>query len=176
MSITRSRTHCTPSSVAWPRVTLAPVRRWRLAAAWLLALGILSPGVPVGAQDIAEVGRVKLASGSAFLMRAGDVIPAEPGQPVYQSDGLRTGADGRLAVTLADDTRVSLGPGSEVRIDRFAFAPAEGRFGLLLSIARGLVAYVSGRLARLAPDSIQLETPAGIVGVRGTTLALSVTP
>jgi hypothetical protein len=34
--------------------------------------------------------------------------------------------------------------------------------------------YVSGRIAKLAPDAVRLETPAAIVGVRGTTLALRV--
>jgi hypothetical protein len=60
-------------------------------------------------------------------------------------------------------------------VDRFAFAPAEGQIGFVLRIARGVMAYVSGRIAKLAPDSIRLETPAAIVGVRGTTLALRVT-
>ena len=39
-----------------------------------------------------------------------------------------------------------------------------------------LVKYVSGRMAKLAPDSIRLETPAAIVGVRGTSLAIRVEP
>ena len=80
------------------------------------------------------------------------------------------------AITLKDDTRVSLGPSSEVRLDRFVYAPAEGQLGFVLRIVRGVAAYVSGRIAKLSPDSIRLETPTAIVGVRGTTLALRVTP
>jgi hypothetical protein len=38
------------------------------------------------------------------------------------------------------------------------------------------MAYVSGRIAKLSPDSIRLETPAAVMGVRGTTLALRVNP
>ena len=37
-----------------------------------------------------------------------------------------------------------------------------------------LVKYVSGRMAKLAPNSIRLETPGAIVGVRGTTVAVRV--
>ena len=33
-----------------------------------------------------------------------------------------------------------------------------------------------GRMAKLAPDSIRLETPSAIVGVRGTTVAVRVAP
>lgn len=128
------------------------------------------------AQPQTVAGRIKIASGSAFIVRAGAVLPAQAGQLVYESDALRTGTDGRLGVTLKDDTRVSMGPGSEVRVDRFLYAPAEGRLGLVLNVVRGVVAYVSGRIAKLSPDSIRLETPAAVVGVRGTTLALRVVP
>jgi len=34
---------------------------------------------------------------------------------------------------------------------------------------------VSGRIAKLSPDSIRLETPEAIIGVRGTRLAIRVT-
>jgi hypothetical protein len=34
--------------------------------------------------------------------------------------------------------------------------------------------YVSGKIAKLAPDAVRLETPAAIVGVRGTTVAVRV--
>jgi hypothetical protein len=47
---------------------------------------------------------------------------------------------------------------------------------MVLRFVRGVTAYVSGRLAKLAPDAIRLETPAAIVGVRGTTLAIRVQP
>ena len=101
-------------------------------------------------------------------------VPATVGLPVLESDGLRTGDDGRLGVTLKDDTRVSLGPGSEVRLDSFLYDPAKGRLGLALKFIRGVTAYVSGRIAKLSPDSVRLETPAAIVGVRGTTLTIRV--
>jgi hypothetical protein len=39
-----------------------------------------------------------------------------------------------------------------------------------------MAAYVSGRIAKLSPDAVRLETPGAIVGVRGTTLALAVSP
>jgi hypothetical protein len=125
-------------------------------------------------QSQSAAGRIKIASGAAFIVRGGALVPAEPGLAVFEADALRTGADGRVGITLKDDTRVSIGPGSEVRVDRFVFAPAEGRMGLVLKVVRGVMAYVSGRIAKLAPDSIRLETPAAVVGVRGTTLALRV--
>jgi hypothetical protein len=144
---------------------------------WIGALAFVCAAAPAFAQSPqSAAGRIKVASGSAFIVRGGALVPAQAGEVVFEADGLKTGADGRLGVTLKDDTRVSLGPGSEVRVDRFVYAPAEGRMGLVLKVVNGVMAYVSGRIAKLSPDSIRLETPAAVVGVRGTTLALHVVP
>ena len=129
---------------------------------------------PVLAQEVSGAGRVKVASGAAFVVRQGRTIAATPGQVVLEADVLRTGTDGRLGVTLNDDTRVSLGPTSEIRVDRFSYGSTDGGMALALKFVRGVAAYVSGRIAKLSPDAVRLETPAAIVGVRGTTLAIRV--
>jgi hypothetical protein len=143
---------------------------------WVAALLFVLMAEPAFSQQPVDVGRIKVVMGSVFIVRAGALVPAQAGQAVFQADGLRTGAGGRVGITLRDDTRLSLGPNSEVRLDRFAYAPAESQVGFVLRIVRGVVAYVSGRIAKLSPDSIRLETPGAIVGVRGTTLAVRVLP
>jgi hypothetical protein len=137
---------------------------------------IVAVATPVLAEQASPAGHVKIASGSAFIVRQNVTVAARPGEPVFATDALRTGADGAIGVTLKDDTRLSLGPSSEVRLERYVYAPGEGGFEMVLKFVRGASAYVSGRMAKLAPDSIRLETPAAIVGVRGTTVAISVEP
>ena len=143
---------------------------------WFAAIALVMLAAPAFAQQPAPAGRVKVVSGSAFIVRSGDTIRAEVGQSVYESDGLRTGDDGSIGVTLDDDTRLSLGPGSEVRLSEFRYAPAQSSVGLAMSFLRGIAVYVSGQIAKLAPDAVRLETPSAIVGVRGTTLAVQVVP
>jgi len=143
---------------------------------YLIGVLVLASATPVLAQEPAAAGRIRVASGSAFIVRDGGSVPARQGQPVFQSDALQTGADGRIGVLLNDDTRLSIGPSSEVRLDRFAYAPASDNFAMVLQVVRGVAAYVSGRIAKLAPDAVRLETPAAIVGVRGTSLAIRVEP
>ena len=131
---------------------------------------------PAFAQQPSPAGRIKVVSGEAVVVRDGATIPAHSGGTLYASDSLRTGNDGRVGVTLADDTQVSIGPRSEVRLDSFVYEPTQGQLGLVFQFIRGTAAYVSGRIAKLAPDAVRLETPAAIVGVRGTTVAVQVTP
>jgi hypothetical protein len=147
--------------------------RWSIGG--VLAL-VFAAATPVFGQEPEGAGRIKVVSGAAFIVRGNATLRAEPGQTVYEADALRTGADGSIGVTLKDDTRLSLGPGSEVRLDRFVFSPGSGSLGMVLKFVRGVAAYVSGRMAKIAPDSIRLETPAAIVGVRGTSLAIRVEP
>jgi len=129
---------------------------------------------PALAQEPSPAGKVKVATGSAFIVRGSETLPARPGDVILVSDALQTGVDGALGVTLQDDTRLSLGPSSEVLVERYVFAPDDSALGMVLKFVRGVATYVSGRMAKLAPDAIRLETPAAIVGVRGTSLAIRV--
>jgi hypothetical protein len=142
----------------------------------LSALALVAAATPARGQSSPPAGRIKVVSGSAFIVRNGQSTPTQVGQLVFEGDALRTEADGRIGATLNDETRLSLGPSSEIRINQFQYAPAEGRLGFVLGIVRGVVSYVSGRIAKLAPDSIRLETPSAIVGIRGTRMAFSVAP
>ena len=144
--------------------------RFAVAAVGLLALF----AARASAQQAPAAGLVKTLSGSAFIERAGQQAPAAIGNPILQGDTVKTGADGRLGITLKDGTRVSLGASTELRIDTFAYAPAEGRMGLALKLFRGVLAYVSGRIAQLAPGTVKIETPRSVIGVRGTHLVIGV--
>lgn len=141
---------------------------------WFAALALVLLASTASAQQPAPAGRIKVVSGAAFLVRPTGTVRAEVGQSVFETDTLQTGEDGRLGITLDDDTRVSLGPSSEVRLDSFKYAPAQGSVGLAMKFLRGIAVYVSGQIAKLAPDAVRLETPSAIVGVRGTTLAVHV--
>jgi hypothetical protein len=140
-------------------------------SATFTALAVAAVAGPAIAQPSAA-GRIDRIAGAAVILRAGAQVPLKAGDTVLETDVLRTGPDGRVGVTLRDDTRLSLGPASEVRLEKFLYSPSEGQIGLTLRVVRGLVAYVSGRIAKLAPDAVRLETPAAIVGVRGTTLII----
>ena len=135
---------------------------------------VLAASTPVAAQPPVPAGHVKTVSGTAFIVREHGTTPAKAGDAIFASDTLRTSADGSMGVTMRDDTRLSLGPGSEVKVDRYVYAPGEGGLGMVLKFIRGAAVYVSGRMAKLAPDSVRLEAPSAIVGVRGTTVAIKV--
>lgn len=125
-----------------------------------------------GADAIA--GSVKTAQGSSVVHRGAETLPIREGMHLLVNDVLQTSADGRLGVIFQDGTRISVGPGAEVRIDRFLYEPADGKFALLLRLARGVLTYVSGKIAQFSPESVSVQTPVGVVGLRGTHFAVSI--
>ena len=121
----------------------------------------------------AEIGRIKVAKGGVTIEREGNVVPATVGTRVQTSDRIRTAGDGSVGITLDDDSLLSAGPNSILSLDRYAFDPTtnQGRFDAALN--KGTLAVISGRIAKQSPDAMTVRTPAIILGVRGTTFAVS---
>jgi hypothetical protein len=125
-----------------------------------------------GAEPIA--GSVKTVQGSVQVRRGAQTIPATEGMHLLVNDILQTAADGRVGAILQDGTRIGLGPDTELKIDTFIYQPADQKFGLLLRLAQGVIAYVSGKIAKLSPGSVSIETPVGVIGLRGTHVAITI--
>lgn len=126
-----------------------------------------------GAQPAAAAaGLVKRSAGSVSLERAGARLPVAPGTVVQVGDTLRTGADGAVGITLADDTLLTLGAGSELLLDDYSFDSTTHDGGMLVSLWRGTVNVVTGLLGRKAPEKLRFQTRTVVLGVRGTEFIL----
>ncbi len=130
--------------------------------------------VSVAAASDGSVARVKTVKGPASIVRGQSVIPVVNHEKLFQGDMLRTGVDGSLGVVFNDDTIISLGPNSELVVDVFLYAPAEGKLSIVTRMLRGTAAYVSGIIAKLSPQSARFETPVATIGIRGTRFLVKV--
>jgi hypothetical protein len=120
------------------------------------------------------IGTLQRVSGTAAVLRQGQILHAKAGLEIQANDTLRTGPDGSIGVVFLDDTLLSLGPGSVLAIDEFVYAPRQGKLSLIFRMMKGTAVYLSGLIAKLAPDSVLFVTPSASVGVRGTKFALKV--
>jgi hypothetical protein len=100
-------------------------------------------------------------------------MPVKEGLHILPHDVLETGGGARLGMILQDGTRVAMGPNTRLEIDTYIYSPGEGKLESLLRLVRGAMVYVSGKMAQLSPGSTKVETPVGVVGLRGTELAVS---
>ena len=119
-------------------------------------------------------GSVNTVQGKVFVERNGTFLPLEKGMKIFAKDLLMTGKDGSLGIVLKDNTIFSMGPDSSLSLDEFVFAPVESEFSLLVRMIKGTFVYISGVIAKLSPESIHMETPVGVVAVRGTRFAAKI--
>jgi hypothetical protein len=120
------------------------------------------------------VGIIKSVSGEAKMMSNGTLQPAAVNLKVPNGALLKTAAGGCLGVIFNDDTLLSLGSDSEIAIDEVFFSPAESRLSFTARLLKGTFAFVTGQIARLAPEKVQLSTPDATLGVRGTFFVVAV--
>ena len=113
-------------------------------------------------------GSIKTVQGICSVRRGTETIAATAGLHLLEADVLTTGSDGRVGVIMHDGTRLSLGPNTELSIDKFVYNPSEGKFALLLKLGRGMLAYASGKIASFSPEAAKVQTPVGLIGLRGT--------
>jgi hypothetical protein len=116
----------------------------------------------------ATIGVVRNSEGTANIARGDRHFPAAVGTKILAGDILSTGSDGSLGLILRDNSSISLGPRSRIVIQDFLFSPSEGKMALFARLAEGTMAYLSGLIGKLAPESVRFETPVASIGIRGT--------
>ena len=132
---------------------------------WLIVL-ILHPIVAMAQSK--SIGMVKVSKGDTSIVRDDKHVRGKIGLSVFQNDVLETGKDGSLGVTFKDNTRVSLGPNSQLSLKEFSFNPKEKEYSFISEIARGTLVYISGMMSKLSPESVSVKTPSATIGIRGT--------
>jgi len=119
------------------------------------------------------VGRTTSVQPGVFRNSAGTLIDLGVGAPVVADDALNTDAQGRTHLRFLDQSTLDIGPGSDVKIDRFVYKPNRTTAGASISLVKGVLRYDS----RGAPDgAVQFRTPTSTLGIRGTTTATAYNP
>ncbi len=129
--------------------------------------------LPATSALAAGVGLVKTSKGSVSILRNGKQLAAPVGTAIEASDTIVTGKDGSAGITFIDNSRMALGPGSTLAIDRFDFDQTthDGHFDSTLK--RGTLSAVSGKLAKHSPKAMTVRTRSTILAVRGTEFLVS---
>ena len=120
------------------------------------------------------IGSVKSVRGNVMLVREGTSVTLTEGIHLIAGDSIRTQASGTAGVILLDGTRLAVGENTEMKLSGFSFEPSKNEYSLTLQVLKGILAYVSGKIAKISPGSVEIRTPVGVVGTRGTALAMKI--
>lgn len=85
--------------------------------------------------------------------------------PVYRDERIRTSSSGLGQFVFRDGTKLAVGWGSSVIIDKFVFDDTTSVKKLTIKAAKGTFRWISGNSRSSA---YEIVTPAGTIGVRGT--------
>jgi len=142
---------------------------------FILAIILMSTAVsPLWAAE--TIGFVKTVSGGAAVIDSGNTINARVGTPIKMGNTLKTGPKGSMGVTFKDNTVMSFGPDTELTVDEYLYEPGKDNLKFGTSLSKGSLQVVSGVIAKLKPKSVNMKTPAAIIGCRGTRFLVKVEP
>jgi hypothetical protein len=141
-------------------------------------IGIMLFGATVcGASGEQIAGAIKFVKGSVDVIHAPTArLPIAVGQRVFPGDRVITGEDGYVGLTLHDDTRLSLGPRSELLIKEFEFNLSTYVGKMAISLLKGTAMAVTGLIGKHSPERVNLATQTATVGIRGTEFIMEVEP
>jgi hypothetical protein len=120
-----------------------------------------------------SIGKIKTMTGDVYIVRAEAQTPAQLGADLYQEDTVLTQA-GTVGILFNDDSRLSLGSNSSISLESFAFDADSHDGNLDVSLEKGTLSAISGKLTEKRPGAFKVKTPAAILAVRGTEFSVKV--
>lgn len=122
--------------------------------------------------DASPIGSVDEISGDATITRTdGTQEPLHLGSNVYQGDIIETADNGAVNITFTDESSFAVSEDTRLAIDEYVFDPSSEAGAQNFSVLKGVFVYTSGLIGRDDPDDVQIDTPSGSIGIRGTIIA-----
>jgi hypothetical protein len=108
-----------------------------------------------GAEIVINIVQGDLPSGSMTAVSQGDAV--------YRDEGVRTRVDSKARFVLLDQTNVTIGPSSTIKLDRFVYDGSKQRGKIVLNLAKGTCRLIVGDASK---GSYTIVTPTAAIGVR----------
>lgn len=120
------------------------------------------------AAGAASIGTVTDLDGNLLVSRAnGAVKVLAVGSAIEEGDILTSRKQTYATLTLADESFVTLGPGTDLKVQRYVFdKQSPDNDGALLALANGSVRITAGLLGTRSGDTLELATPTATIDVR----------
>ena len=94
------------------------------------------------------------------------------GVEVVGDERVITTKDGRAQLLFLDHSALTIGPNSNLVLDKFVYDPDAGVGELAFSATKGLFRLVGGRISKKTP--VTIKTSAGTIGIRGGIAIVSI--
>ncbi|MGE0736079.1 MAG: FecR domain-containing protein [Alphaproteobacteria bacterium] len=120
----------------------------------------------VAAQDNAKIGVAHTVNPAARAIKVpGAQRVLFVGNELFQNERITTDAKGQVHVLFVDQSALTVGPNSDVVLDRYVFDPATNSGKASVSMTRGTLRFVGGKLSKT--QDMDIKTPVATIGIRG---------
>ena len=99
--------------------------------------------------------------------------PLALGGSVFSDQTIVTDLSGLGQIEFIDHTKLAIGPGSALTLDRFIYDPAKGKTDIVIGFGQGAFRFITGAGSH---QGYQIDTPAATIAVRGTAFDVAVAP
>ncbi len=141
----------------------------RLFAAAILAIAAAAAPAADEPARAAPPAVVEAVQMPAWVERGGSRVPLAPGMALAPDDDLRTGANARLLVKLAEGSSVKLGENAQLRIAQ-ARLRQDNVFASTMNLLAGAFRFTTDALARARRREVSISVATVTAGIRGTDL------
>jgi hypothetical protein len=86
------------------------------------------------------------------------------GSGVHANETVKTGSAGQAGLQFHDQSNLSVGPSSQVRLDKFVYDPNKGTGTTVIEATRGTFRFTTGAQNK---GEVKIKTPYGTLGTRG---------
>lgn len=117
----------------------------------------------------AVIGTVLEVQGQVTVTDATGSRAAALNSDIHMNDVVTTGPASHVYILLIDNTQWTLAENSKFRVDDFVFDQNDKADNMArYSVLQGAFNYVSGLVAKKANPDVNIATPVGSIGIRGT--------
>jgi hypothetical protein len=114
--------------------------------------------------------------GEVTVVREGNHLPVTRREKLYKADQILTGQNSAIELKMLDGSFINLGELADMFIKELVYDPIKKDGFMDLEVAVGAFRIVSGSIAKLGPDLMQLKIPVATIGIRGTGLVGKASP
>ena len=90
-------------------------------------------------------------------------MPLSQGDAVYRDEGVRSRADSKAGLVMEDKTNVTIGPSSNIKLDRFVYGGPKTKGTIVVNLAQGTARLIVGDASK---RSYTILTPTAAIGIR----------
>ncbi len=122
----------------------------------------------------AGVGKLSVVSGEVLITREQKQIKGTVNSDIEEKDTLNTGPGASTQIIFNDGTVITVGGGSDLKVEEFVSDGAEQKASL--SITKGAFKAITGAIGKANPDKFKVSTSTSTIGIRGTRFLGQVAP